>query len=265
MSQILKVLFTLLSWIFSIVTIPIVLLIGLIRVLMGKPFASPVEERPIDESLVAPPVEERPTGESLEMRTRVEGDLATINANLDTFSQKEQRAFREVMLEKSDFALFKGRVKHGYDSRAVSTLERCPKCSTATQQMYGNFVYSTQKGMRVMWAPAGYFCGKCPTVIIDQDLVRGGVSRGFKFRGVLGLSDPKSDRFEPLDTWNGKDSMYIMDEDGGNVELANIDTMPEDGILYRPHHGPSGKKRENTRRRNKLAKQSRKKNRRRKK
>jgi hypothetical protein len=116
-----------------------------------------------------------------------------------------------------------------------------------------------------MWAPAGFFCGKCPTAIIDQSIVRGGVSRGFTFQGVLGLSNPQSDKFEPFKTWNGKDAVYIMDEDGGNVELTSIDMMPEDGILYRPHHRVSGKKHEKNRRRNKLAKQSRKKNRRRKK
>jgi len=41
--------------------------------------------------------------------------------------------------------------------------------------------------------------------------------------------------------------------------------MPDDAILYRPHHGPTGKRHDTIRRRNKLTKQSRKKNRRRKK
>ena len=251
MLQILSVVVTVLWWLLLIALLPFMLVYKLIRRLMGK--------------APAPPVKQSTLSEDLELRTSSIGERTVVNANLETLSKAEQREFQEVSLKNGDFTMYEGHIKHAYDSGFVSDLECCPKCHAATRQMYSNFVYATQKELRVMWAPAGYFCTKCPTMIVDQNIVRNGVSRRFKFRGVLGLSHPKTDDFEPYSTWNGQKAVYVMDEDGGNVELTTADMLPEDAILYHPPQSLSDKQRERKRRRKKLAKESRKKNRRRKK
>ena len=258
MNRLISFLLTALVWLVNIVIIfPILLLRGLFRVVRGKPFLPPLEEEPDAQKLA----------EDLKLEVRTQGDSATMNANLDKLSPNEQREFKQASLELGDFAMHEGHVKHGYDSETVEDLDRCPRCGKPTRQLYDNFVYSARKEMRVMWAPAGYFCDICPTVIIDQQMLRSGVARRFKYQGVLGLSEAESEEFIPFDTWNGKKSLYIMDEDGSNVELTNIDDAPEGAIAYRSAHAydlPSKERRDKIRQRKKHEKQTRRKNRRRK-
>ena len=114
-----------------------------------------------------------------------DGVIATIN--MDEWSQDEQKAFRSAAAEKSDMFMFDGNVEHGYLLKFVGTEDRCPRCNGETRQQYGNFIYATDIATRVMFAPAGYFCTKCPTVIIDEQMIEDGVLGNFKFLGVLGI------------------------------------------------------------------------------
>lgn len=38
-----------------------------------------------------------------------------------------------------------------------------------------------------MFAPAGYFCADCPTVIVDERLISRGMKEGYRFRAVVGI------------------------------------------------------------------------------
>lgn len=63
-----------------------------------------------------------------------------------------------------------------------------------------------------MFAPAGYFWTACPSVIIDEGIIRQGISAQFTYPGVLGLDHEGEQRPDILQTWNGEKTVYIFDE-----------------------------------------------------
>lgn len=107
--------------------------------------------------------------------------------NMDDFSDGERQSLWSMASKISNLPLYEGHVEHGYGLDFAPTSQQCPRCRAATQQHYANFIYATQMAPRVMFAPAGYFCTKCPTVIIDEDMIRSAVDKRFNFQGVLGL------------------------------------------------------------------------------
>lgn len=255
MQILLDIFFIIISLIISIIILPFRLIIFLVRKLFGIP--PKPGPRPIPLSDL----------EDLEARTDVDEDSASLSVNLDGLEYDEQDDFLEAAIEQTDFELYKGHVKHGYDVKNVSNKDICPRCQSPTVQMYSNFVYATQIAPRVMFAPAGYFCQQCPTVIIDQGIIRGGVSRKFKFRGILGVDSSRKGNFEGFDTWNGKKSVYLIDEVEGGVELTTTDQVPDDYVSLQTLYDTKQhfkKKREKARKQKKLAKQTKKKKRRKK-
>jgi hypothetical protein len=140
-----------------------------------------------------------------------EGSL--IKLNTEEWGSDAQQAFRSTATAMSNLTFYKGEVHHGYALRGLVTPERCPRCHAGTRQHYANFIYATQGPPRVMFAPAGYFCTQCPTVIIHEEMIRSGITGPFTFHGVLGIDD--EDRHEPhfFRTWNGQEAVYIFDED----------------------------------------------------
>jgi hypothetical protein len=103
-----------------------------------------------------------------------------------------------------------------------------------------------------MIAPAGYFCTVCPTVIIDEEMLRAGMTGGFHFQGVLGVDYERKRPPDVFRTWNGQPVVYVLDDD----------QMPQ-GISGRgatPGRHASRRERK-TRQRSKMAKASRKRNR----
>jgi hypothetical protein len=140
--------------------------------------------------------------------------------NIDGLSEDEKRKFYAKASEYSQLDLYTGHVEHGYAIDTVATPAFCPRCQAATQQQYANFIYATQRAPRVMFAPAGYFCTVCPTVVIDEALIRQGVIPPFTYQGVLGIDhkgEPHPDFFK---TWNGSKTVYIFDEDQHPIGLA---------------------------------------------
>lgn len=135
------------------------------------------------------------------------------NVNVDGFTEKEKEELYSTALDKTERTLFEGHVEHAYDTHRVGRADRCPRCHARTQRQYGNFIYATQIAPRVMFAPAGYFCTECPTVIIDEDMIKAGImDRKCKYQGVLGLDYKGQKNPDLFQTWNGKDTVYIMDE-----------------------------------------------------
>ncbi len=258
MHTVLNIFLTILVLVVSIIILPFRLVIFLVRKLLGKPS----QPRPVPRSV--------PRSElgDLEATAQVDGEEATLSVNLDALNRDGQEEFMETALDQADFELFEGRLKHGYDLKEVSDKDICPRCQSATLQMYSNFVYATTIAPRVMFAPAGYFCQKCPTVIIDQDLIRTGISRKLKFRGVLGIDPERGEDFEGFETWNGKKSVYLIDEQEGDmVTLTTADHVPEGYVSTQTLYDSKQyfkKKREKARKRRKLAKQTRKNKRRKK-
>ena len=173
--------------------------------------------------------------------------------NIDGFTDDEKREFYSAASEASQLDLYTGHVEHGYSVDAVPTLASCPRCQSRTRQQYANFIYATQIAPRVMFAPAGYFCTACPTVIIDEDLIRPGVSKQFTYQGVLGLDHEGGEGPDFFKTWNGGKTVYIFDEDQHPIGLTTTARLQSTG---------STKSKRSSDSRRRMAKASRKRNRR---
>jgi hypothetical protein len=104
-----------------------------------------------------------------------------------------------------------------------------------------------------MLAPAGYFCTTCPTVIVDEEMLRAGITDGFHFQGVLGIDYEGQRPPDLFRTWNGRPTVYVVDEVPGS----------HGGSLLGAHARQHATQRERKmQQRNKMAKASRKRNRR---
>ncbi len=193
-------------------------------------------------------------------RTSNMGDEGLMTSiNLDNLDESDQRGFRQAFSEEMGISFFEGHVEHGYSLSFAGTSERCPRCEAPTTNQYANFIYATEKRMRVVMAPAGYFCTKCPTMVVDEEIVRKGVSNGIEYHGVLGVDYEDAKPPDFLETWNGERTIYIIGEDENVLGIATEGELSYDS----PHRPASSHKRiEKERRRSKIAKESRKKNRR---
>jgi len=102
-----------------------------------------------------------------------------------------------------------------------------------------------------MFAPAGYFCPHCPTVVVDEEMIRSGVTGPFTFHGVLGIEHDESQAPDFFRTWNGQDAVYLLDED----------QTPQGIATMRPSQPPRlSKKRYRSSGRDRMAKASRRRN-----
>jgi len=163
------------------------------------------------------------------------------------------------MIGMSDVPAHNDKVEHGYSLAKVVNSAKCPRCSGPTELRYAEFIYATQKSPRVMAAPAGYFCARCPTVIIDEDLLRQGVTGNFVYHSVIGIECEDKEKGGPFKTWNGRETVVYIDEVENTMRLLMKDE------LARPlgHAStPSTQKSQKAARRREIARQSRKQNRR---
>ena len=116
---------------------------------------------------------------SLPVSVNTDGDKGIFTVGVDGWSEAEA-------VKMFDMTVYEGHIEYAYSRRHAYQTDHCPRCGADTRQQYGNFVYATQIAPRVMFAPAGYFCTECPSVIIDEDLIRNGITnRGFRFLGGL--------------------------------------------------------------------------------
>lgn len=182
------------------------------------------------------------------------GDPRAVHTlNLDNLKDDEKREFYSAVSEHSQMDLYAGHVEHGHALDTVSTSASCPRCQAPTQQHYANFIYATQTAPRVMFAPAGYFCTACPTVIIDEEIIRQGISTQFTYQGVLGLDHEGAQHPDILKTWNGEKTVYIFDENANPMGLTTT---------ARLQSARGAKHKRSSDRRKQMAKTSRKQNRR---
>jgi hypothetical protein len=179
---------------------------------------------------------------------KARGQGPIVKVNLDEVDESDLESFHDTVSEMTGIDFFEGRVEHGYSLKHTGSADRCPRCDAPTRQQYANFIYNTQIAPRVLMAPAGYFCTKCRTVVVDEDLIRKGVTRGFEYRGIMGLDYKDEKPPDVFKTWDGKPPVFVL---SGNEELF---------------YGSSGSSRrsEKERRKRKIAREARKRNRRRK-
>ena len=79
-----------------------------------------------------------------------------VTTNLDGLGREEQKETMLEMLKSSSIPVHKGKTEHGYSLSKVANPAKCPQCSAATEVRYADFIYGTQKGTRIMAAPAGF-------------------------------------------------------------------------------------------------------------
>ena len=141
--------------------------------------------------------------------------------NLDQLGDADATAFHEQAAGHAGIPAFVGHVEHGYSKSHVGRTSTCPCCHGATQQRYGNFIYATQITTRVMFAPAGFFCTACPTVVVDEEMIKLGISdRKLKYEGVLGLDYDGKKEPDAFRTWNGQETTFILGDVDGYVGIT---------------------------------------------
>ena len=153
-----------------------------------------------------------------------------ISHNADGLSEGDRAAFVAIASEMAQIPLFDGHVEYGYSLDSVKDETQCPRCGGAAERRYANFIYMSQKAMRVMYGPAGFFCSKCPTVSVDETILRTGIAdKRHQYKQVVGIDYGNKKDADYFRKWNGKDLVYIFDED---QNLLDITTAPAgDGDL----------------------------------
>jgi hypothetical protein len=193
------------------------------------------------------------------VRAHVTDDGAVVTVDLDEFGSKSRPALLDRLTQASGLPVFAGSIEHGYAMRSVGSHFRCPRCNAATRQQMAHFIYATDIAPRAMFAPAGYFCTTCPTVIVDESLIATSMKEGYRFRAVVGVDYAGEKQPDFFKTWNGQESIYLLDEDGRVMDLTTDNQLQVDS----PAVGAGARQDSAARkRRRKMAQQSRKRNRR---
>lgn len=188
-------------------------------------------------------------------------DKKLIKTDLSAFDDKERLEFKKAAKETFAWGIedFTGFVKHGYGLSFVKNKEVCPRCHNQTKQYYSNFIYVTNIAPRVMYAPAGYFCSECPAVIVDEEMISNAVKGKFQYNGVLGITIRDMNNEDPMlfKTWNGNDSIVILDEFGGKpIGIVSKPDLKTDKFFIKKK-----KNKNKSKKKKKIAKKSRKRNR----
>ena len=123
--------------------------------------------------------------------------------NLDKILPSERKHAEEFIGNRSGLSWFEKEVRHGYSLDAVKNAEVCPKCGARTEQRLAKFGYATSGGPRIMLAPAGWFCSDCPTVVIDETIIRQGIQGDFNFVGIFSVCGHDESACSIFQTWNG--------------------------------------------------------------
>ena len=142
-------------------------------------------------------------------------------------TEEDNAEFLRTLSEKNNIPTYKGEIKHAYESDFLGYKNKCPRCDSPTKQMMSNFPYATQEEARILTAPAGHFCPNCPTVIIDDDMMRQSIDPRFKYHGVFNVETGSNQGL--LTTLNGEKPVYILTEDQDIAGIAqsvqqNMDT-----------------------------------------
>lgn len=167
-----------------------------------------------------------------------EGNVTIVN---DSISDPQAEVSNlEFMSQHNNIPTFKGEVKHAYESAFLGYMDTCPRCDSPTERRMSNFPYATDGAARIMTAPVGLFCTKCPTVIFDDEMAQRSIRSGVVFRGIVGL-ETGYQGLQMFSTFNGKKPTYLLtlEEDAEDVEDAEIGgireslySSEEDGMQY---------------------------------
>ena len=128
----------------------------------------------------------------------------------------------EEFAKHSNIPIFKGKIENAYESDFLGYKDKCPLCESPTVQHFSNFVWANQEASRIATAPAGHFCPNCPTVIIDDDVMRSAINPRFHYWGTCAIDTGFGKTPEDINlfkTFNGIKPTYILDE---NQDFSGI-------------------------------------------
>jgi hypothetical protein len=155
------------------------------------------------------------------------------------FSGKDVRETIEAFAEKSGVSdIFKGTIENAYESDFLGYVDKCPVCNHETKLMNSGFVYATQTRTRIASGPCGYFCTHCPTVIIDDDMMRQTVSPGFKYGGTVAIETGYAKTPLLFENFNGKKPTYVLDE-YQNMDgiMGSLNFIQHEGAVFLDKYG----------------------------
>lgn len=182
-----------------------------------------------------------------------------LTVDLDALPPRARASFEEELVAQNKVPLFVGDIKHAYTKAAVGKTDICPLCKSPMENKCAHFIYATNVASRVMLAPAGFFCTRCPTVIVDESILATGMKPGLQFRGVVGINFGGRKEDCLFSTFNGRKPLYILDEERG---IMGISITPLPLGLNNPNPGRALSAQKKKRKRQ-LAKQARRRNRKR--
>src|SRR5207248_2850439 len=111
-----------------------------------------------------------------------------LTVDLDALPPGARATMEQELVAQNALPLFVGEIEHAYTKSAVGQTGICPRCKSPTENKCAHFIYATNVASRVMLAPAGFFCARCPTVIVDESIMATGIKPGLLFRGVVGIN-----------------------------------------------------------------------------
>lgn len=187
-------------------------------------------------------------------------------------SGKDNRDLLELFSKESGISVFKGIIKHAYESDYLGYKHMCPRCDERTENMMSNFAYGTQDKSRIIGAPAGHFCTNCPTVIIDDDIIRASINEKIDYCGVYEIETGYETEKLLFETFNGEKPVFILDPSKTQVYgiQQSVHQSPDDYIQLIKVSGETQKeinlrqqkKKKSNKQKKKAVKKSRKNNRR---
>jgi hypothetical protein len=180
-----------------------------------------------------------------------------LTVELDALGPAARADVERELVAQNQLPLFVGDVEHAYTKAAVGETGLCPRCKSSTEKKCAHFIYATNVRSRVMLAPAGFFCTRCPTVIIDESILAAGMKPGLRFCGVVGINFGGRKEDCLFRTYNGRKPLYILDDERG---IIGISTTPPQLGFNNPKSGGGSSARIKKRKRQ-LAKQARRRNR----
>jgi len=180
---------------------------------------------------------EKPEKGNYKINDKLDIDVSDKNVRFNInkeISGEDVKEYIESMAEANNIPVFKGEVKHCYESDFTKQTDQCPRCGTVTERMMSNFAYATQDASRIATTPAGHFCTECPTVIINDDMMRESINPNFKYGGVFSVETGYTKEPRLFDTYNGEKPTYILNETQTNINgvLQSVNLIQDEDFIY---------------------------------
>jgi hypothetical protein len=142
--------------------------------------------------------------------------------NVTDLNAEERRKLIHQWVVNTAIPAYKRRTQFGYSLLRLRQHERCPRCKSKTNLHYAVFLCATSnsEAAQHILAPAGYFCEACPTVIVDEKVLKKGITTG-RLKNILGVTlDADTFIFKG---WNGHKTFPLFDQNNQPIDLKVSD------------------------------------------